>query len=78
MAVVILESELYSDAGSKVYFQMKRKKKRALYFFFTYFFVYISLVDITEEGIKTLNRLNVIAAFDFRSDPEIERQGVMP
>lgn len=79
MAVVILESELYSDAGSKVYFQMKRKKKNEhCIFFFTYFFVYISLVDITEEGIKTLNRLNVIAAFDFRSDPEIERQGVMP
>jgi hypothetical protein len=37
-----------------------------------------SLVDITSKGIETLNRLNVIAAFDFRSDPEIERQGVMP
>ncbi|CAO0802452.1 unnamed protein product [Mucor circinelloides] len=36
------------------------------------------LVDITQKGIETLNRLNVIAAFDFRSDPEIERQGVMP
>ncbi|GAA5814842.1 hypothetical protein MFLAVUS_008345 [Mucor flavus] len=36
------------------------------------------LVDITEQGIQTLRRLNVIAAFDFRSDPEIERQGVMP
>lgn len=37
-----------------------------------------SLVDITQQGIKTLTRLNVIAAFDFRSEPEIERQGVMP
>ncbi|KAI8974714.1 tyrosine phosphatase family-domain-containing protein [Pilobolus umbonatus] len=36
------------------------------------------LVNITEKGIETLQRLNVIAAFDFRSDPEIERQGVMP
>ncbi|KAI7888308.1 tyrosine phosphatase family-domain-containing protein [Mucor mucedo] len=36
------------------------------------------LVDITQQGINTLKRLNVIAAFDFRSDPEIERQGVMP
>lgn len=35
-------------------------------------------MDITQQGIDTLHRLNVIAAFDFRSDPEIERQGVMP
>jgi hypothetical protein len=38
----------------------------------------ISLVDITPKGIEVLKRLNVIAAFDFRSEPEIERQGVMP
>ncbi|ORZ13070.1 tyrosine phosphatase family-domain-containing protein [Absidia repens] len=36
------------------------------------------LVNITDEGIDTLKRLNVIAAFDFRSDPEIERQGMAP
>ncbi|EIE79358.1 hypothetical protein RO3G_04063 [Rhizopus delemar RA 99-880] len=36
------------------------------------------LVDITPKGIEVLKRLNVIAAFDFRSEPEIERQGVMP
>ncbi|ORZ21147.1 tyrosine phosphatase family-domain-containing protein [Absidia repens] len=36
------------------------------------------LVNITEEGINTLKHLNVIAAFDFRSDPEIERQGLAP
>ncbi|KAI8344805.1 tyrosine phosphatase family-domain-containing protein [Chlamydoabsidia padenii] len=36
------------------------------------------LVNITEEGIKTLIRLHVTAAFDFRSDPEIERQGMAP
>ncbi|KAI7902353.1 tyrosine phosphatase family-domain-containing protein [Cokeromyces recurvatus] len=36
------------------------------------------LVDITTMGIKVLKRLNVSAVFDFRSDPEVERQGVMP
>ncbi|KAG0169805.1 hypothetical protein DFQ28_002856 [Apophysomyces sp. BC1034] len=36
------------------------------------------LTDITTKGIEILRQLNVIAAFDFRSDPEIERQGVMP
>ncbi|CAO3644320.1 unnamed protein product [Cunninghamella blakesleeana] len=36
------------------------------------------LADISEEGIEILKRLNVIAAFDFRSDPEVERQGVGP
>ncbi|RCI06750.1 hypothetical protein CU098_013880, partial [Rhizopus stolonifer] len=36
------------------------------------------LVDITPKGIQVLERLNVIAAFDFRSETEIERQGVMP
>ncbi|KAI8987640.1 protein-tyrosine phosphatase-like protein [Mycotypha africana] len=36
------------------------------------------LVNITDEGIRRLKRLNVIAAFDFRSDPEIEKQGIMP
>jgi hypothetical protein len=37
-----------------------------------------SLVNITDKGIQTLTRLNCIAAFDFRSDPEIERQGLAP
>ncbi|KAL0085729.1 protein-tyrosine phosphatase-like protein [Phycomyces blakesleeanus] len=37
-----------------------------------------NLVGIKPSGIKTLQQLNVIAAFDFRSDPEVERQGVMP
>ncbi|KAI8067153.1 tyrosine phosphatase family-domain-containing protein [Gongronella butleri] len=36
------------------------------------------LADITPAGIATLKRLNVIAAFDFRSEPEVERQGVGP
>ncbi|KAL1928938.1 hypothetical protein VTP01DRAFT_1997 [Rhizomucor pusillus] len=35
------------------------------------------LVDVTPKGKETLKQLNVVAAFDFRSDPEIERQGVM-
>lgn len=39
---------------------------------------FTSLADISPEGIETLKRLNVIAAFDFRSDPEVERQGVGP
>lgn len=40
--------------------------------------IFVSLVDITPKGIQVLERLNVIAAFDFRSETEIERQGVMP
>ncbi|KAI9302522.1 tyrosine phosphatase family-domain-containing protein [Cunninghamella echinulata] len=36
------------------------------------------LAGIHPEGIETLKRLNVIAAFDFRSDPEIARQGMGP
>ncbi|CEI89058.1 hypothetical protein RMCBS344292_03431 [Rhizopus microsporus] len=36
------------------------------------------LAGITPKGIETLKRLNVIAVFDFRSEPEIERQGHMP
>lgn len=37
-----------------------------------------SLGSITEEGIKTLQQLNVSAVFDFRSDPEIEVYGKLP
>lgn len=37
-----------------------------------------SLVGVTPKGINVLRQLNVKAVFDFRSDPEIERQGVMP
>ncbi|ORX61357.1 hypothetical protein DM01DRAFT_1361255 [Hesseltinella vesiculosa] len=36
------------------------------------------LADITQNGINILTRLNVIAAYDFRSDPEVERQGEGP
>ncbi|CAO3697611.1 unnamed protein product [Rhizopus stolonifer] len=36
------------------------------------------LVDVTPKGIQVLERLNVVAAFDFRSETEVERQGVMP
>ncbi|ORY96867.1 tyrosine phosphatase family-domain-containing protein [Syncephalastrum racemosum] len=36
------------------------------------------LVGVTPKGINVLRQLNVKAVFDFRSDPEIERQGVMP
>ncbi|KAI8328348.1 tyrosine phosphatase family-domain-containing protein [Blakeslea trispora] len=36
------------------------------------------LVGITQKGIDILQHLNVIAAFDFRSDPEVEKQGDMP
>ncbi|KAI9317668.1 protein-tyrosine phosphatase-like protein [Dichotomocladium elegans] len=35
------------------------------------------LVNVTPKGAETLRQLNVIAAFDMRSEPEIERQGVM-
>lgn len=54
------------------------KKKGKTYGTKWYSLNLFSLVDITPKGIDTLKRLNVIAAFDFRSDPEIERQGVMP
>ncbi|KAI8331589.1 tyrosine phosphatase family-domain-containing protein [Chlamydoabsidia padenii] len=36
------------------------------------------LAQITAKGIKTLTQLNCIAAFDFRSNPEIESQGLTP
>ncbi|KAI7869863.1 protein-tyrosine phosphatase-like protein [Spinellus fusiger] len=36
------------------------------------------LVNITAKGIRTLQHLNVTTAFDFRSDPEVDREGVMP
>ncbi|KAI7849686.1 protein-tyrosine phosphatase-like protein [Circinella umbellata] len=36
------------------------------------------LVNVTQKGKDVLKQLNVVAAFDFRSDPELERQGVMP
>ncbi|ORZ25519.1 tyrosine phosphatase family-domain-containing protein [Absidia repens] len=36
------------------------------------------LGDITPEGIKVLQGLNVKAVFDFRSDPELERYGKLP
>ncbi|KAI9301262.1 tyrosine phosphatase family-domain-containing protein [Cunninghamella echinulata] len=36
------------------------------------------LGNITDDGIKTLQKLNVTAVFDFRSEPEIERYGKMP
>ncbi|KAI8142398.1 tyrosine phosphatase family-domain-containing protein [Fennellomyces sp. T-0311] len=36
------------------------------------------LVNVTQKGKDVLKQLNVVAAFDFRSDPELERQGTMP
>lgn len=36
-----------------------------------------SLVNVTPKGAEVLRQLNVVAAFDFRSHPEIQRQGIM-
>ncbi|KAJ8658268.1 hypothetical protein O0I10_005951 [Lichtheimia ornata] len=35
------------------------------------------LVNVTPKGAAVLRQLNVVAAFDFRSHPEIQRQGIM-
>ncbi|CAO3597780.1 unnamed protein product [Absidia cylindrospora] len=36
------------------------------------------LGDITPEGIKVLQGLNVKAVFDFRSEPELKHNGILP